>query len=87
VVQCRRQVEATTTDLDDLEAQVARLDPHVVITSQESPASLRPGVTWVQVPLEFGPRTQVTMETMLEAIDGVKKPNSPGALNAKKGSR
>ena len=82
----RPQVEVSTTDLDGLEAQLARLNPRVVISSQNRPASLRPGVTWVQVPLEVGPRTQVTMETMLEAIDGVDNPSSPGALKGKQRS-
>ena len=79
----RPHVEVSTTDLDGLEAQVARLNPQVVISSQNRPPSLRPGGTWVQVPLEVGPRTQVTMENLLEAIDGVEDPSSPGALEAK----
>ena len=82
----RPQVEVSTTDLDCLEAQVARLNPQVVIISQNRPASLRSGVTWVQVPLEVGPRTQATMETLLEAIDGVDNPSSSGALESKQES-
>ena len=82
----RPQVEVSTTDLDDMETQLARLDPRVVISSQNRSPSLRPGVTWVHVPLEVGPTTQVTMETLLEAIDGVDNPSSPGALKAKKRS-
>jgi hypothetical protein len=82
----RPQVEVSTTDLDDLEAQVARLNPRVVISSQNRPASLRPGGTWVQVPLEVGPRTEVTMENLLEAIDGVDYPSSPGAIKGKQRS-
>ena len=82
----RPQVEVSTTDLDGLETQVARLNPQVVISSQNRPPSLRPGVTWVQVPLEVGPRTEVTMETLLEAIDKVDIPSSPGALKGKQRS-
>jgi hypothetical protein len=82
----RPQVEVSTTDLDDLEAQVARLNPRVVISSQNRPASLRPGGTWVQVPLEVGPRTEVTLENLLEAIDGVDYPSSPGAIKGKQRS-
>jgi hypothetical protein len=82
----RPQVEVSTTDLDDLEAQVARLNPRVVISSQNRLPSLRPGGTWVQVPLEVGPRTQVTMENLLEAIDGVDNPSSPGAIKGKQRS-
>jgi hypothetical protein len=82
----RPQVEVSTTGLDDLEAQVARLNPRVVISSQNRLASLRPRGTWVQVPLEVGPRTQVTLENLLEAIDGVDYPRSPGALESKQES-
>ena len=82
----RPQVEVSTTRLEGLEAQVARLNPQVVISSQNRPPSLRPGVTWVQVPLEVGPRTEVTMETLLEAIDRVDYPSSPGALKGKQRS-
>jgi hypothetical protein len=82
----RPQVEVSTTGLDGLEAQVARLNPRVVISSQNRLPSLRPGGTWVQVPLEVGPRTEVTMETLLEAIDGVEDPSSPGALEPKQRS-
>jgi hypothetical protein len=82
----RPQVEVSTTDIDGLEAQLARLDPRVVISSQNRLPSLRPGVTWVQVPLEVGPGTQVTMETMLEAIDEVDNPSSPRALESKQES-
>jgi ribosomal protein S7 len=81
----RPQLEVTTTGLDGLEAEVARRNPRVVISSQNRPASLRPGGTWVQVPLEVGPRTQVTLENLLEVIDGVDNPSSPGALKAKQG--
>jgi hypothetical protein len=80
----RPQVEVSTTRLEGLEAQVARLNPQVVISSQNRLPSLRPGVTWVQVPLEVGPRTEVTMETLLEAIDRVDYPSSPGALESKR---
>jgi hypothetical protein len=82
----RPQVEVSTTDLDGLEAQVARLNPRVVISSQNRSPSLRPGGTWVQVPLEVGPRTQATMETLLEAIDKADKSSLPGALESKQES-
>jgi hypothetical protein len=83
----RPQVDVTTTDLDDLEAEVARLDPQVVICSQDRPASLPPGVTWAKVPIQIGPHTsEVTLETLLAVIDGVEKPSSPGALRAKRRS-
>src|SRR3712207_7568760 len=56
----RPHLEVTTTGLHDLEAEVARRDTRVVISSQERPAYLRPGATWLEVPLEAGPRTNAT---------------------------
>ena len=83
----RPQVEATTTGLDDLEAEVARLDPQLVICSQDRPASLPPGVTWAKVPIEVSPQSsEVTLETLLAVLDGVEKPSLPGALRAKRRS-
>ena len=83
----RPQVEVTTTSLDDLEAEVARLDPQVVISSRDKPAILPPVVTWAKVPIELSPQSsEVTLETLLAVIDGVEKPSSPGALGAKQGS-
>jgi len=82
----RTQVDVSIAELEGLKAQVARLNPQVVISSQNRSPSLRPGVTWVQVPLEVGPRTQPTMKTLLEAIDRVDYPSSPGALKGKQRS-
>ena len=84
----RAQVEVTTTGLDVLEAEVARLDPQVVICSRDRPASLPPGITWAKVPIELGPQSsEVTLETLLAVIDGVdEKPSSLGTLRAKQGS-
>jgi hypothetical protein len=83
----RPQVEVTTTDLDDLEAEVARLDPQVVISSRDKPASLPPVVTWAKVPIEPGSQTSdVTLEMLLAVVDRVEKPSSPGSLRAKRGS-
>ena len=70
----RPNVEVTTTGLDNLEEEVARRDTRVVISSQERPAGLRPGVTWFEVPLEVGPWPQVTLEALLEAIDAAENP-------------
>jgi hypothetical protein len=83
----RPHVEVTTTDdLEDLEALVDRLDPRVVICTHDSPAGLRPGVTWVQVSPEAASRTQFTVETLLEEIDGAESAlprSSKGARRAK----
>ena len=65
----RPHLEVTTTGLHDLEAEVARRDTRVVISSQERPAYLRPGATWLEVPLEAGPRTNATLAALPEAID------------------
>jgi hypothetical protein len=71
----RPHVEVTTTSLEHLEAEVARRDTRVVISSQERPASLRPGLTWVQVSLEEGSAmSRVTLEALLEAIDAAENP-------------
>jgi hypothetical protein len=71
----RPHVEVTTSGLEHLESEVARRDTRVVISSQERPASLRPGVTWVQVSLEEGSAmSRVTLETLLEAIDAAENP-------------
>jgi hypothetical protein len=79
----RPQVEVKTTDLDDLEAEVARLDPQVVISSRDKPASLPPVVTWAKVPIEPGSQTSdVTLEMLLAVVDRVEKPSSPGSLRA-----
>ena len=75
----RPNVEVTTTGLDNLEEEVARREPRVVISSQERPAGLRPGVTWFHVPLEVGPWPQVTLEALLVAIDEAENPPTPSA--------
>jgi hypothetical protein len=70
----RPHLEVTPTGLDDLEGEVARRDTRVVISSQERLAHLRPGVTWIEVPLEAGMGSDVTLETLLEAIDKAETP-------------
>jgi hypothetical protein len=65
----RPHLEVTTTGLHDLEGEVARRDTRVVISSQQRPAHLRPGVTWLEVPLEAGGGSDVTVEALLKAID------------------
>ena len=70
----RPHLEVTPTGLHDLEGEVARRDTRVVISSQERLAHLRPGVTWIEVPLEAGMGSDVTLETLLEAIDKAETP-------------
>jgi hypothetical protein len=73
----RPHVEVTTTDVDNLETEVTRLNPRVIISTQDRPASLCSRVTWVQVPLESGSRSEVTLDTLLDAIDGAASASPP----------
>jgi alcohol dehydrogenase class IV len=70
----RPHLEVTTTGLHDLEGEVARHDTRVVISSQERLAHLRPEVTWIEVPLEAGTGSDVTLEAVLEDIDKAETP-------------
>jgi len=56
----RPQVEVATTDLDDLEAEVARLDPQVVISSRDKPASPPPWSPGLRSLLSPGRRRQTS---------------------------
>ena len=73
----RPQVEVATTDLENLEGELADLEPRVVISSRDKPANLPPGVTWIYVSLEVGPTTQANLATLLDAIDRAEKPSPP----------
>jgi hypothetical protein len=73
----RPQVAVTTTNLKDLEGELADLEPRVVICSRDKPANLPPGIPWVYVYLEVGPAPQPTLATLLEAIDRAEKPSPP----------
>jgi hypothetical protein len=73
----RPQVEVTTTDLEDLEGELADLEPRVVISSRDKPANMPPGITWVYVSLDVGPTSQANLATLLDAIDRAEKPSPP----------
>ena len=73
----RPQVEVTTTDLEDLEGELADLEPRVVISSRDKPANLPPGITWVYVSLDVGPTSHANLATLLDAIDRAEKPSPP----------
>lgn len=73
----RPQVEVTNTGLEDLEGELADLEPRVVICSRDKPANLPPWVTWVYVSLDVGPTSQATLATLLETIDRAEKPSPP----------
>jgi hypothetical protein len=65
----RPKVEVTTTDLEELEAKVARLNAQVVISSLNKPASLRAEVSWAKVPIDSVPQSHASLEALLAVID------------------
>jgi hypothetical protein len=65
----RPNVEVTTTDPENLEAEVARLDPPVVISSHDKPASVRAEVSWAKVSIDSVPHSNTTLEALLAVID------------------
>jgi hypothetical protein len=80
----RPQVEVTTTGLDQLEHEAARLDPQVVVCSIDKPASLPPRVAWIRVPFDPIPRTsEFTLAKLLAVIDRVQETSQPGQLRTK----
>jgi hypothetical protein len=83
----RPHVEVTTTTLDDLEGEVARLKPHVVLSSGEEPVTPPHGVVWATIPIEFDPSSsKLTLATLLEIIDGTEERRAPTALEAEQGN-
>ncbi len=80
----RPQVEVTTTSLDELEQEVARLDPQVVVCSRNRTASVPPSVAWIVIPFDSIPGTpEATLETLLTVIDRVQETGQPWQLRAK----
>jgi hypothetical protein len=73
----RPHLNVTATDLKDLEKKLPSLKPRVVICSREKPAGLPRRVTWVTVPLDIGPTTEITLTTLLEVIDRLDAPSPP----------
>jgi hypothetical protein len=69
----RPRFEVTSTGLEELEGEMARLDPQVVVCSRDKPASLPPEVAWVKVPIDSVPNSKLTLEALLTVIDGSKK--------------
>jgi hypothetical protein len=74
----RPQLEVTSTNLEELGGEIARLDPQVVISSLDRPASLRDGVVWTKVSIDFAPQSEVTLEALLTLIDEHPESKSPG---------
>jgi hypothetical protein len=80
----RPQLEVTSTNLAELEGEIARLDPQVVISSLDKPASLRNGVAWSKVSIDFAPQSEATLEALLALIDehpGSTSPEEPGTTD------
>ena len=74
----RPQLEVTSTNPKELEREIARLDPQVVISSLDKPASAPDGVVWSKVPIDFAPQSEVTLEALLTLIDEHPESTSPG---------
>jgi hypothetical protein len=79
----RPQLEVTTTNLTDLEGEIARLDPQVVISSVDKPASVRDEVDWAKVPIDFAPQSDGTLKALLPLIDERPESKSPGGSGTK----
>jgi hypothetical protein len=78
----RPNVEVTTATLEELEAEVARLDPQVVISSHDKPASVRAEVSWAKEPIDSVPRSNTTLEALLAVIDEHAGSKSAGGSGA-----
>ncbi len=76
----RPEVEVTTAPLEELESEVARLDPQVVISSLDKPAGLRAEVSWANLPIDSGLQSHMTLEALLAVIDGHPGSKSLGGL-------
>ncbi len=85
----RPSVKAATTRPEELEQEVARLNPQMVICSQPEAASLAPVRAWVKVPLEPSRPIEVRLDghrwtrsasnlaALLQIIDKVEETKSP----------
>jgi hypothetical protein len=70
----RPQHEVASSGLEDLEGEIARLDPLLVVCSQDKPASISPEVAWVKAPIEAFPHTSdlLTLDKLLTIIDDLE---------------
>ena len=71
----RPQHEVASSGLEDLEEEIARLEPQFVVCSQDKPAGVSPEVAWVESPIEAFPRTSelMTLEKLLTLIDDLEE--------------
>jgi hypothetical protein len=74
----RPQLEVTSTNLEELEGEIARLDPKVVISSLDRPANVRDGVVWSKVSIDSAPQSEVTLEALLTLIYEHPESTPPG---------
>ena len=71
----RPQHEVASSGLEDLQGEIARWDPLLVVCSQGKPAGISPEVAWVEAPIEAFPRTSglMTLEKLLTLIDDLEE--------------
>ena len=84
----RPQLEVASAGLEDLEGEIARLDPQLVVCSRDKPASISPEVAWIKAPIEAFPHTSelLTLEKLLTLIDDFEETGrSPEWTGAKPG--
>jgi hypothetical protein len=67
----RPQHEVASAGLEDLEGEIARLHPQLVVCSRDKPASISTEVAWIKVPIDAFPHTSglLTLEKLLTLID------------------
>ncbi len=67
----RPQLEVASAGLEDLEGEIARFDPQLVLCSRDKPASVPPEVSWIEVPTDAFPHTSglLTLEKLITLID------------------
>ena len=70
----RPQHEVASSGLEDLQGEIARLDPHLVVCTQDKPAGISPEVAWVKAPIETFPYTSdlLTLDKLLTFIDDLE---------------
>jgi hypothetical protein len=82
----RPEIEVTSTNLNELEREIARLDPQVVICSRGEPASKYPELTWIEGPIGTDPQSEaLTLETLLAVIDESQEARAFGELPRARG--
>lgn len=84
----RPQLEVASAGLEDLEGEIARLDPQLVVCSREKPASIPPEVAWIKAPIDAFPHTSelLTLEKLITLIDELEETyRAPGRTGAKPG--